>query len=531
MIKSLNYLRLASSNARAFAWTVGFALFLLSARAGLSDTAPQLTTIALTSGSSLSDGSDLTYTFSVTQGTYPIISISVDVIDPNGYDYLIAGNAFNGTIADTTSTNWVNGSYTVKGINIVDSHGVTEYPMGGTITNSGGETVGTINPLSPSLNFTLTGGAASITGPSITSFTPLPSNLFRPMGSTLAFNIGLNPGTRNQVSEIEVSVENTSEQGSDLLATGSLTGSRVTFPITGLTELGPYFVSIVSIGDGYGFESFQPASGPNAIIEHPGTANIDFLALDFTLTAAPADIDGDGNPDIFWTNTSTAQRGAYLMNGTRSVGWANLWTVDRSWRICAVADFTGNGKNDILWENTYTGECGFYLMNGTTVTSWVELGTMSPAWHAVAAADFECNGNNDIVWQNTTTGECGIYLMNGTTVTGWAELGIVDPSWRIAGAADFNGDGYPDILWQNTVTGQCGIYLMNGTTVTGWASLGTVPTQWQAVAVGYFSGNGNTDILWQNTGTGECGFYLMNGTTVTGWSELGTVPTQWQVQQ
>jgi hypothetical protein len=473
----------------------------------------------------------MTYTYTDAPGTYPISSISIDVVDSHGYDYLISGNSLDGTISHATATDWANGGYTLKDVNIGDGHSVTVYNSDGTITNSAGETLGTGNPLTAALDFILAGGVDSITGPSVTSFTPLVSIPIRPIGSTLIFNISLVLGTRNGVEGLDLLVQDPNLGQENVLAVGDLTGSQVTFPLTQVTLTGTYTILGLGISDGYGFESFSAIYGASGIHETPGTAAIDFSSLSFTLTAAPGDIDHDGKPDIFWTNTSTGQRGAYLMNGTTTEGWANLGTVPVAWRIGAVADFTGNGYNDILWQNTSTGECGFYLMNGTTVAGWAELGTIPTAWRAAGAADFEGNGNNDILWQNTSTGECGFYLMNGTSVTGWAELGTVDPSWRIACVADFNGDGKPDILWQNIVTGQCGIYIMNGTTVTGWADLGTIPLSWQAVAAGYFSGNGNADILWQNTTSGECGFYLMNGTTVTGWAELGTVPTQWQVQE
>jgi hypothetical protein len=248
-----------------------------------------------------------------------------------------------------------------------------------------------------------------------------------------------------------------------------------------------------------------------------------------TVTGAPFDINGDGMPDVFWTNTSTNDRGAYLMNGTSITGWAGFGTVPSQWRIGAVADFTGNGNDDILWQNTSTGECGFYMMHGTAVTGWVELGVVPTQWRIAGAADFTGTGNTDILWQNTATGESGIYMMNGTTVTGWVDLGNVPTQWRIVGAADFSGNGSRDILWQNTATGVCGFYLMSGTTVTGWSSLGTVPSGWRAAEVADFSGYGQPDILWQNTTTGACGFYKMTGLTVTGWVGLGTAPAGWQI--
>jgi hypothetical protein len=528
MIQALPRLRAALNNARVFTWVACSSFFLLSTRAAESQSAPQLTSIALTSSPSLSAGSNLTYTYSVTQGTYPITSLSIDLVDSKGYDYLITG--FAGTISYQTSTDWVNGSYTITDIHIGDGHSDTEYFSDGTASNSSGETVGAPYPLTSALNFTLTGGVASITGASVAAFTPLISHPFRTIGSTLVFNLGLNLGTRNEVSEVELDVRDPHGGQEDLLATGYLAGSLAVFPLTGLTKTGTYTVLGLGIGDGYGFESFSNEFPPSAVHETAGAVNVDFSSLGFTITPAPGDIDEDGKPDIFWMNTSTGECGAYLMNGTSVTGWASLGTVPTQWRIAAVADFTGDGQNDILWQNTATGECGFYLMNGTTVTGWAELGTFPLAWRIAGAGDFEGNGNNDILWQNTSTGECGFYLMNGTTVNGWAELGTVPTQWQIKAVADFNNDGSPDILWQNSSTGQVGIYLMNGTAVTGWAGLGTVPTGWEAAGAGYFSGNGNNDIIWQNTTTGECGFYLMSGTNVTGWAEIGTLPLAWQIQ-
>ena len=70
-----------------------------------------------------------------------------------------------------------------------------------------------------------------------------------------------------------------------------------------------------------------------------------------------------------------------------------------------VGDFNGDGKPDILWQNTSTGERGLYLMDGTTVSSWVSLPTVPTAWQITGTGDFNGDGNTDILWQNTVTGE------------------------------------------------------------------------------------------------------------------------------
>jgi VCBS repeat protein/NHL repeat-containing protein len=283
-----------------------------------------------------------------------------------------------------------------------------------------------------------------------------------------------------------------------------------------------------------GTDSYATFNAPEGIAVEGDTvfvadAENQVIREGITLTIS-GDLTGDNMPDIFWTNTSTGQRGAYLMNGTSVTGWAGFGPVASEWRIAAVADFLGNGSNDILWQDTSTGECGFWMMDGLTVTGWVELGVVPTQWRIAAVGNFHGTGSNDILWQNMSTGVCGFYIMSGTTVTGWVPLGTAPANWEIVAAADVNGDGKPDILWFNSVTLDSGFYIMNGTAVTGWAELGSSPAGWTIAAVADFNSDGNPDILWQNRSTGDAGFYIMNGTTVTGWTELGVTSTAWQIQ-
>jgi hypothetical protein len=315
-------------------------------------------------------------------------------------------------------------------------------------------------------------------------------------------------------------------------------GDTVSDTIRKITQAGV----VTTIGGTAGSGSFSDGTDSYALFDSPeGIAAkspgvlyvadaLNDVIRQSSLLAVNNDFNGDSMPDIFWENTSTGERGAYIMNGTSVTSWDEIGTIPLEWNMCAIADFTGNGNNDILWENNSTGLCGFYIMSGTTVTGWVTLANVPTAWQIRGAGNFHGTGSNDIIWQNTSTGLCGFYIMNGTAVTGWVTLGTFSAGWTVVGTGDFNHDGKPDILWQNTITGHLGVYIMNGTAVTGWADLGTVPTEWQVAGVGDYSGTGNSDILWQNSSTGERGFYVMDGTTITGWVELGTIPTVWQIQ-
>jgi hypothetical protein len=43
-------------------------------------------------------------------------------------------------------------------------------------------------------------------------------------------------------------------------------------------------------------------------------------------------------------------------------------------------DGRGDGKADILWQNSSTGQRGIWLMNGTTLQSTVSLGAVATSW-------------------------------------------------------------------------------------------------------------------------------------------------------
>ena len=247
------------------------------------------------------------------------------------------------------------------------------------------------------------------------------------------------------------------------------------------------------------------------------------------VAVGPNDFNGNGQADILWQNTSTGDRGFWLMNGSAFASWVDVGVIPSDWRIAATGDFNGDGQADILWENTATGDRGFWLMNGTTFASWVDIGIVSTDWRIAAVADFNGDCQPDIVWENTVMGDRYVWFLNGTSVTGAQFLGNVGTNWHIAAAADFNGDGHPDLLWENTVSGGRYFWFLNDTSVIGAQSLGNVSTDWHIATVVDFNGDGKPDILWENTVTGDRYFWFLDGTTVISATYLGTVSTDWHI--
>ncbi|HEY0994973.1 MAG TPA: FG-GAP-like repeat-containing protein [Gemmatimonadaceae bacterium] len=83
-----------------------------------------------------------------------------------------------------------------------------------------------------------------------------------------------------------------------------------------------------------------------------------------------ADMNGDHMADLVWQNTQTGDRGAWLMNHHTYASYASLYgaSVPTNWDIAAVIDMTRDGKPDLVWQNTTTGERGLWVMDGTTFT-------------------------------------------------------------------------------------------------------------------------------------------------------------------
>ena len=247
------------------------------------------------------------------------------------------------------------------------------------------------------------------------------------------------------------------------------------------------------------------------------------------LRVVPGDFNGDAQADIFWQNSTSGDRGMWLMNGTAFASWLDLGVVSTDWRVAATVDFNNDGKADLLWENTSTGERYFWLMNGTAFNSGLSLGVVPTDWRIAAAADFTRAGKPDILWENTVTGDRGFWIMNGTSFGTWVDIGIIPTALKVVGAADFNADGWTDIVWENTSNGKRVVWLMSGTTFISSVNLGIVSTDWHIAGVADYNGDGKPDILWENTTTGDRGFWLMNGTAFSSWVDIGVISTDWRI--
>jgi hypothetical protein len=252
------------------------------------------------------------------------------------------------------------------------------------------------------------------------------------------------------------------------------------------------------------------------------------IVIDATIDNAEAkvgdrkiDYNGDGKSDIMWHNNTTGENVINLMDGTATIGGANVGGSSTWVILDTKGDFNGDGTCDFLWHNTTTGENVINLMNGTATIGSGGIGG-SLTWGILdAKSDFNGDGKSDIMWHNSATGENIISLMNGTAAIGGANVGG-SSTWVILDTkGDFNGDGKCDFLWHNNTTGENVVNLLNGTATIGTGGIGGSLTWGILDAKSDFNGDGKSDIMWHNNATGENVINLMNGTVSTGGGTLG----------
>jgi hypothetical protein len=145
--------------------------------------------------------------------------------------------------------------------------------------------------------------------------------------------------------------------------------------------------------------------------------------------------------------------------------------------------FTGTASspqavNILVWENTSTGQRGIWLLKNGVFSSSLDLPTVPVQWHIVGVGDFKGDGNADLVWENTSTGQRAIWLLKNGVFSSSLDLPTVPVQWHIAGAGNFSGDGYAGLVWQNTDTGQRAIWFMKNGVLTSSINSPMVPLTW-----------------------------------------------------
>ncbi len=273
------------------------------------------------------------------------------------------------------------------------------------------------------------------------------------------------------------------------------------------------------------------ASGGGAATVSTGDPVVVFIAV-------IDDFDGNGVPDLVWSDDATGQVTVHYYGGTggaTQIGWNWLNKAGvAGWHVVAVADFNGDGIPDLVWQNDTTRQVTVNYYGGTggsTLQGWNWLSQFGvPGCHVVAAADFNRDGVPDLVWQNDTTRQVFVDYYGGSggaVLEGEATLNTGVLGWSVKAAADFDGNGVPDLVWQNDTTRAVVVHYYggtNGSTYLSWAWLNQAGTPgWSVKAALDFDKNGTPDLVWQSDTTRQVTVHYYggpNGSTYLSWNWL-----------
>ena len=258
----------------------------------------------------------------------------------------------------------------------------------------------------------------------------------------------------------------------------------------------------------------------------PGIAGADWAVK------GVGDFNGDGKSDIVFQNTASGGDGAvyiWAMDGTRIAGDGTGYVAPAGsdWVVKGVGDFNGDGNSDIVFQNTASADGAVYIwsIDGTTILNNDSglPGVAGKDWVIKGVGDFNGDGKSDIVFQNTASADGAVYIweMNGAAIgnPGAGYVANAGKDWEIKGVGDFNGDHKSDLVFQNTASGDGAVYIwsMDGTTIAGDGSglPGVAGKDWIVKGVGDFNGDGKSDILFQNANAdGAIYVWGMNGASI-----------------
>ncbi len=251
-----------------------------------------------------------------------------------------------------------------------------------------------------------------------------------------------------------------------------------------------------------------------------------------------ADFNADGISDLLWRNSTTGQVYLQIFNSAGLPGAGNIIYTEPNpaWKIIQAPDLDGDGNADLLWWNSSTGQVYGMILSGFSIIGQGMVYTEpNTQWQIAGVGDLSGSGRqNQLVWRNQATGQ--VYLMTVSFSGGaFSQSGqIIYNSilpYKIVGVADFDGDGRSDLLWRHDTSGDVYLMLMNGPAIVSESVIYTEPSaNWKIVANGDYDGNGKSDILWRNIATGQVYLMLMNGAAIASQALIYTEPnTAWKV--
>lgn len=270
-----------------------------------------------------------------------------------------------------------------------------------------------------------------------------------------------------------------------------------------------------------------------------------------SMLAAIGDIDGDGEDDLLWGNSSGASAVTRIVDGEPvevvpfvipGYEIAETYNLDAdgadevvwvasdgsSVRIAAsdgfsdlsdpisldgfvyrgIGNFEGKGTQ-LVWEMADHTGVALSPVDTTDGATWLAADHPGAGWELVKVADFLGDGNADFLWWSETDGiaftsdpDATDFTEPGTSGTEWFSSPGV--GWTYVDSGRLDGDGTIDILWKNadgaiaisspTLAG--GVFVPAQSGVEAW--VGGIGLGWTPMKLVDSDGDGIEEVLWHN---------------------------------
>jgi hypothetical protein len=258
------------------------------------------------------------------------------------------------------------------------------------------------------------------------------------------------------------------------------------FPIT--TMAGPVpFGGTVSILPGNGDGTFQ-----SPLQYKPTSQPYWWMTL--------ADMNGDGQPDLVFTNTTTrapAQVGVMLGNADGTFQAAVTYGTGQMPRSPVLADLNGDGVTDLVVANAGTSsDISVLLGNGDGTFQAAVNYRAAFGVKSVAVGDVNGDGKPDLVVGNFIAGNLLLYLGNGDgSFQAARPVPVTLGAGSYVSLGDFNNDGKLDVA---VIGFGISILLGNGDgtfKASGIFGPGSLNADAGPIAVADLNGDGNLDLV------------------------------------
>ncbi len=236
------------------------------------------------------------------------------------------------------------------------------------------------------------------------------------------------------------------------------------------------------------------------------------LGTEQSFDVAAGDLNGDGNIDLVFANDNAGNSVWFRNPGAGSSTFANSGqSLDSAaTSSVALADLDGDGDLDIVFSNTGGSGNSVWLNNGSGVFAKTaqSLGTFD-AQH-VSVGDLDSDGDLDLVFANKDRG-ADVWLNNGSAFFTKTAQTLGASKGSGTGLADIDGDGDLDLLITND--GDVSTIWRNNGGGTFTATGQVLPSgQTHDVAFADLDADGDLDFviagdqdgdsIWRNDGTG-----------------------------